>query len=153
MTEEEELKPGQITKNFYLSEFLASGTAKRKGYMEQYNPPDNIIDNIENLCICILQPLRDHLPNGIIRITSGYRCPRLNSDPEVRGKLTSQHLTGQAADIQYFEGATMNNQRIVETAIALDLKLDQCINENNFSWIHISYNEGHNRNQIFNLST
>ena len=65
-----------LTKNFTLDEMLRSETASRMGLKEQFNPPVEIINNLKALCINILQPLRDRV--GPIRVTSGYRSPRLN---------------------------------------------------------------------------
>lgn len=152
MGEEDTYKPGQFTKNFHLLEFVKSLTASQNKFMEQFHPSDSVIDNLEKLCVNVLQPIRDALPNGVIRVSSGYRCQRLNE--KVGGKPTSQHLTGKAADIQYFENGTMYNHRIIEEIVGLGLEVDQCIMESTSSseWIHISYNEGKNRNQIFNLN-
>lgn len=56
------------------------------------------ISNLAPLCKEVLEPLREYVQEPVI-ISSGYRCPRLNSHPEVRGSSTSQHLNGEAADI------------------------------------------------------
>lgn len=68
----------KLSKNFTLAELLESQTALQSGFKEQFNPPEEVITSLRLLVEEVLQPLRDHL--GLpIRITSGYRCPRLNA--------------------------------------------------------------------------
>lgn len=89
----------QLSENFTLGEFLRSDTAeKHVGIVEQqYNPPEEIIDNLSYLCTHTLQPIRDKL-GAPMKITSGYRCKPLND--LVGSTDRSQHLVGQAADVQ-----------------------------------------------------
>mgnify|MGYP000178762290 CR=1 FL=1 len=54
-----------------------------------------VIIRLMTLCEQVLEPLRQQC--GIITITSGYRCPRLNL--AVHGAPGSQHTLGEAADI------------------------------------------------------
>lgn len=76
-----------------LSEFTRSATAIRHGID---NTPDaDSVAALQDLCINVLEPLRRRF--GVIRITSGYRCLKLNQ--MVGGSRTSQHLFGEAADI------------------------------------------------------
>lgn len=83
----------QLSEHFWLSELTKSGTAERLGID---NTPDiEDIESLQSLCIHILEPLRRRF--GVIKITSGYRCPLLNE--KVNGSRTSQHLKGQAVDI------------------------------------------------------
>lgn len=79
-----------------LSEFTRSDTAQKYGI--DNTPSLEVVSNLQYLCREILEPLREWI-NEPITISSGYRCPKLNSHPEVRGTSTSQHLTGEAADI------------------------------------------------------
>ena len=55
-----------------------------------------VIRNLQNLCIHVLQPLRDTL-GAPVYINSGYRSKRLNA--KVGGVPNSRHLLGKAADI------------------------------------------------------
>ncbi len=89
----------RLSKNFTLNEFLRSSTAERDEAIakDQFNPPENIVANLAYLCSTTLQPIRDML--GVpLRITSGYRCPSLNT--KIGGSKSSQHMHGQAADVQ-----------------------------------------------------
>ena len=85
----------QLSKNFYLDEFLRSESAARRGYEMQVCKGDVIGSNLTRLCRQILQPLRDEL--GSVHILSGYRDDKVNK--WVGGRDTSQHRYGLAADV------------------------------------------------------
>ena len=88
----------QLSENFWLSEFLASQTAKRRPEVagDQFEPPAEIIENLEYLCGCTVQPLRTLLKTPM-RISSGFRSAELNT--AIGGSESSQHVRGEAADI------------------------------------------------------
>jgi hypothetical protein len=141
-----------LSKNFTLQEFTKSVSAIRNNI--ENSPNAEHIRNIQLLVKYVLQPLRDGLKKPI-RVTSGYRSEALNkaikgSYKMIKGKYvaTSQHCKGQAADIQFKVDGIMDNKAIWEKVIELDLPFDQMINEFNYSWIHISYNEEHNRKAL-----
>ena len=104
------------------------------------NAPEQVKKNMELLVEKILDPLREKI--GAIRINSGYRTPAYNK--QIGGSPTSQHITGQAADIFPI------NKDIddVFSMIIREFKYDQVILERNNAgakWIHISYNMAGNR--------
>ena len=132
----------RLSENFTLSEFIRSNTAKRKGI--DNNPTEKHLHNILDLTTKVLQPLRDGL--GGIRISSGYRSPRLNR--AISGSKKSQHCKGMAADIQFWEKGRMNNQAIYNYILTNNIEFDQMINEFDFAWIHISYNKDKNRREV-----
>ena len=140
----------KLSETYDLKDFLKSYTADKEGFSEQYSPPDDVVKNLKKLVDNIIQPLSDKLLHGKIKITSGYRCRRLND--HVGGKPTSQHMNGMAADIQFYFGSVMINIDIIDAVKDLNLEYDQMIWENGGKWVHISFNEGHNRNQHFNLN-
>lgn len=129
--------------NFTISELIKSDTAEKNGIN---NTPDiNSLDNLLELIFYVLQPLRDKLKKPIV-ITSGFRSVKVNI--LVGGVDNSQHLYGQAADI------TVNGMSAVQLFDFVKnsgIEYDQCINEYN-SWVHVSYNKGHNRKQAFKIS-
>jgi zinc D-Ala-D-Ala carboxypeptidase len=133
----------QLTANFYLNEFLISQTASRLGI--DNTPPDHAINNIRLLCENILQPLRDNY--GPVVVTSGYRCPELNT--AIGGAVNSQHLEGKAADI-HIPGIP-NDQ--LARIIASQFQFDQVILEfytlgkPDSGWVHVSYNADGNKRQ------
>ena len=93
----------KLSPNFSLYELIRSETAERNPEVQddQYNPPQNIIDGLTYLCNNLLQPMRIKF-NYPMRITSGYRSPKLNT--LVGGSARSQHCHGEAADIVLSEG-------------------------------------------------
>jgi len=110
---------GYLGEGFQLSEFVRSSTAARLGLD---NTPDmNAVCRLAALVEHVLVPLRRAV--GPIRITSGYRSPQVNR--AVGGSLTSQHCTGEAADIK----AVHDHQaeELARVVADLDLPVDQCI--------------------------
>ena len=89
----------KISKNYDLSEFLSSETAERypKILSKQKNPPANVISNLSYLANNVLDKITIEFGVKPI-VTSGYRCPDLNK--LVGSSPSSQHLQGEAADIQ-----------------------------------------------------
>ena len=127
-------------KYFTIKELNKSNTATKHGIS---NIPDvQSKQNLENLVNFVLDPLRKAYGKPII-VTSGYRCNKLNQ--LVGGSKTSQHCTGQAADICSSIGTKEENKKIFDLIIKLKLPFDQLINEHDYDWIHVSYA---NRGQI-----
>ena len=94
----------------------------------------------------VLDPLREWYGKPIV-VNSGYRCLALNK--AVGGATTSQHMSGQAADID--TGDRQRNKLLFEH-IRKNLPFDQLIDESNFAWVHVSYRaDGRNRNQVLKL--
>ena len=130
-----------LSKDFVLEEFIRSVTATRLGLDNSVTP--DIIQNLTNLCVNVLQPLRDWYGKPI-RIASGYRCQALNA--YIGGSLNSQHMVGQAADIDTIE----DNVKLFDH-ILQGLPYDQLIWEFGLkvpAWIHVSFNVYKNRKQI-----
>ena len=132
----------RLSKNFVLSEITRSNTAKRLGISNE--PQKEHLENIQRLVSNVIQPLRNGL--GAIRVTSGYRSPKLNK--AIGGSSKSQHCKGQALDIQYWEEGQMKNKIIYDWIIDNAIDFDQMINEFDFSWIHISFKKEDNRREI-----
>ena len=132
-----------LSKNFSLNEFTKSVSAIRNGI--DNSPTPEHIRSIQLLVKCVLQPLREALGSPI-RITSGYRSESLNK--LIGGSKRSQHCKGQASDIQFKVDGVMDNKIIWNKVIELGLPFDQMINEFEYTWIHISYNEEYNRKSL-----
>ena len=139
----------ELTKNFTLEELTKSEYGIRNNIKEQNKPSEEVKENLEKLCINVLQPLRDIIKSSI-KVTCGYRCLRVNEG--VGGARTSQHLEGKAADIEYYIGNEENNLLLAQAVLLNNIPFDQMILEfgtkKNPSWVHVSYNEGKNRGQI-----
>ena len=131
-----------LSKNFSLSEFTRSDTAKRLGIENECSSVEQVL-NLAYLCHMVLQPLRDRF--GPIRINSGYRCPELNR--AVGGTSSSQHMRGEAVDIhlpskdvgrQYYD--------FLKTLPAVDQLIWE--QRGGVTWIHVSTRRlGQNRRQ------
>lgn len=123
-----------------MSELIYSETAIKNNIN---NMPDiNSMDNMLNLIYYCLQPVRELLGAPMI-ITSGYRNPLVNR--LVGGVNSSQHTKGQAVDFTVL-GITPN--QIISIIKTSKIEFDQLINEHD-KWVHISYNKGKNRKQVF----
>lgn len=118
----------KLSPNFTLEEFLVSQTAERNGI--DMTPPDDVVDNLERLCVKCLQPLRDEVGRSIF-ISSGFRPPELNK--LIGGSETSAHQYGRAAD---FKVAGETPYDTCQTIIRLDLPFDQVIHEFG-RWVHL----------------
>ena len=125
--------------NFKISELIHSEIAER---CKISNMPDiKSLDNILNLIVCCLQPIRDVIAKPMI-ISSGYRSKALNK--KVGGSVNSQHLSGQAVD---FTVKNMKPDEIINIIKKNNIEFDQLINEYD-KWVHVSFNSGKNRKQI-----
>ena len=131
-------------KYFTIDELLKSEKAKQSGFTEQMQPPPEITYNLRLLIDNLLDPIREEYGRSI-RGNSGYRGPRLND--LVKGSKTSDHMKGRAADLD--AGSRIENKKIFE--ICKKLKFTQLINENDYSWIHVSYDPLNLKNQILAL--
>lgn len=129
----------QLSPNFYLSEFLASVEATRRGIS---NTPDPLAVQAIFQTAKLLEQVRSLLGNKIISISSGFRCIALNR--AIGSADTSQHLTGDAAD---FNCRAFGTPLQVATAISKSsIKFGQLIWER--SWCHISNPRGHNDGEV-----
>jgi len=132
----------QITEHFHLDEFKKSMYAIRHNI--DNTPPPLAVENIIKLCKVVLQPLRN-LYGSPIYITSGYRCPELNS--LIGGSTASQHMSGMAADID-----TQYDNRRLFKIIQNELLFDQLIwefgGDDRPEWIHVSYMDGARRERL-----
>ncbi len=127
-----------FAKHFALAEFLRSDTARRHGINMQ--PPTVVIESLRALCFYVLDPLRDFIGKPI-SVTSGYRPHELNRI--INGSANSQHLRGEAADI---EVPGMLPIEVCEAVMAAKLPYDQLILEYPPNgWCHVSYGPRHRR--------
>lgn len=140
----------KISKNYQLSEFAVSETARQRGIT--FTVPDQYVGNVIALVTTILQPIND-ATGWRNKVNSGYRPPNVNK--MVGGVPTSQHLTAQASDNMFFEPneSGVGVKRwipivdVMRKVVELKLPFDQMIAYNGF--VHLSYkSKGGNRGQI-----
>ena len=129
---------------FSIGELCRSNVADLKGINNHPNTFHKM--NMEKLIDNVLDPLRARYGKPIY-VNSGFRCATLNA--AIGGAINSQHMYGKAADIT--AGNKSENKKLFELVQSLGLEFDQLIDENQYSWIHISYNKDNNRMQILHL--
>ena len=138
-----------VTMHFTIEEIYPSEKAKTLGIDNK--PSTQKMINLVYLCAFVLEPLRVAMGRPI-KISSGYRCEKLNK--EVGGVYNSQHLKGQAADID-IQGDMEFGRKIFEY-IKNHLPFDQLIWEHTASgtyWVHVSFvfpDFGKNRKNVIN---
>lgn len=132
-------------KYFTIEELCASDTAERKKIDNTPNADARL--RMQRLIEQLLDPIRAAW-GGPITVNSGYRSPALNK--AVGGVSNSQHMKGEAADITV--GSQEANKQLFDLIVELRqngrISFDQLIDETGYSWIHISYHAGKNRNQV-----
>jgi hypothetical protein len=135
----------KLSENFELHELIKSQIAERKGISN--NPSTDQINNLKDLCLNVLQPIRSHFDSPVI-ISSGYRSSELCV--AIGSKPTSQHSEGKAADIEI---ANVDNKELTMW-IRDNIEFDQLILEfykegdPNSGWVHVSYNGDKNRKEF-----
>lgn len=134
-----------LSKNLSLREATKSVTALRLGI--DNTPDDQVINNLELVATEIFQPLRNHF--GVpIAVTSGYRSKALNK--AIGGSRTSQHMAGQALDLDADVYGEITNYDIFKY-IYTHLEFDQLIWEFGTdlepAWVHVSYKRGKGENR------
>jgi zinc D-Ala-D-Ala carboxypeptidase len=134
----------KLSANFSLLELTKSDTAIRKDI--DNTPDDVVIANLQALVDNVLQVVRDKF--GVVKITSGYRSPVLNSS--IGGSKTSQHCFGFAAD---FEVGGVDNKELA-VWIRDNLEFTQLILEfytegdANSGWVHCAYDATDLKKQV-----
>lgn len=124
-----------LSAHFTLDEMTSSQTAERQGI--DNTPNEAQLDHLQNLCVKVLEPLREAL--GPVLISSGFRCLALNKaiGGVDRPGRVSQHTEGKAADISV-KGKTL--AEVYNWLLAhKELGWDQIIRE--FpprGWVHVS---------------
>lgn len=140
----------RLSSSFTLEEFIKSPTARR--LQLDNTPSPAIIENLTALCTHVLQPVRNYFNLPVV-INSGYRSANLNR--AMGGASTSQHLYGQAADIE-IPGVSND---LLWTYIVENLPFDQCIaeflssNDPKAGWVHVSYGPRARKEALSCIST
>ena len=139
----------KLSTHFSLEEMIKSQTAIRKNI--DNTPNAKQVENLKNLCEMVLEKIRAHFDKSVT-INSGFRSKKLNT--ATGGSKSSQHMTGQAADIEI---SGIDNL-ILTHWIADNLEFDQLISEfyvpgiTDSGWVHVSWNSSGNRKQRITIN-
>lgn len=142
----------KLSEHFTLEEFTYSDTANKLGIKNE--PTSYHLNAMKHTCQYLLEVLRDLLAEQYkqvvyIKITSGYRSALLNSKISGSAK-TSQHMSGEAADIEAYYMSNGKKVVIAYTTLYELIKkwvkekkvsVDQCIQEQSGAskWVHVSH--------------
>jgi len=133
-----------ISEHITLHEATASPTALRLKINNEPNP--ETLERMKLVAEMCFEPLRKWYGKPI-KVNSFYRCDTLNKAVggavNAEGKSTSQHCLGEAIDMS--ASSREENKKLFDYAKA-NLVFDQLINEYDYSWVHISFKLGFNRN-------
>ena len=161
--------------HFTIQELSASATAERLAI--DNTPPHAARTMLTILVEQLLDPIRRRYGAPII-VTSGYRCPALNT--AVGGVTNSHHIIGCAADIVGTEthpnppceggdsgiaepislphregkgGSFSLFHLIIQMQREGQIRFTRLIAEEGYRWLHISYVPGMLRNQVIDVNT
>jgi hypothetical protein len=116
---------------------IFSDTATRMGI--DNDAPLDVVQNLKRTANG-LERVRQLLNNNAIRISSGYRCKRLNE--AVHGQPNSQHVTGQAVDFTSPYGPpTQLVPLIKRSGIDFDQLICEFPGSTSGGWVHISFTD------------
>lgn len=134
----------RLTDNFILRDVSLGAVVSQYAIVNQVGlTKEEIICNLKNLAENVLEPIKAKYPNMIV--TSAFRA----------GSGTSQHLKGEAVDIQ-FTGVTKNFYYEAAQWIKNNVPYDQFLLEykttgTGLPWIHVSLVR--NRKQRYQIMT
>ena len=132
----------RISKNFTLEELTRTKTGL-------INVPGKVeLENLKELVDNVLQPLRD-IYGDVIDVNSGYRSTLVNSSMKPKGAKNSQHINGEAADIDSRDNARLF--RIIKDSLPFDQLIWESGDLNQPAWVHVSYKKAGNRKQVLKM--
>jgi hypothetical protein len=139
----------KLSEYFTLAELTPSSTAKRLGIKNEPTPAH--LECLKGLATNVLDKVREHFGKPIW-VSSGYRSKALN-DVTPGSSATSQHCSGEAADLDQDGRGTGVSNKMVFDYIKDHLNFDQLIYEYgtdaNPDWVHVSWEStGKQRKQV-----
>ncbi len=136
----------KLTEHFTLAELTKSQTAARRGIDNA--PKEEHMENLQALATYILEPLRKEIGKPIF-VNSGYRCEELNR--AIGGSKTSQHMKGEAADIECFSIGNYEMAKLIARNFTFDQLILECWrpedNRLDSGWVHVSFLKDTTRNR------
>lgn len=137
--------PTKLSDHFTLEELSRSDTALRLGLDNR--PPAHVQASLILLCRKILEPIRANF-GGPLTINSGYRSPEVNA--RVGSGPTSQHVKGEAADIESPHVSNYDLARWIAANLDFDQVILECYTPGQPSsgWVHVSHRATNNRKEL-----
>ena len=132
-----------ISEHISYNEATQSPTAIRFGI--ENTPTEHQLFAMRIVASVCFEPLRQWYGKPI-KINSFFRCTLLNQ--KVGGSSSSQHCKGEAIDLT--AGSKAENKKLFDWCKA-NLIWDQLIDEYDYTWIHISFRQGQNRNMVIKI--
>ena len=126
----------KISEHLELAELVRSESAKRLGVSNM--PTEEHLANLKILAEKVFEPIRNNFRCPIY-ISSGYRSHSLNN--AIGGVKGSHHLKGMAIDIDMDGTDNGITNKDIFDYIKNNLTFTQLINEFDYSWVHVSYDE------------
>ena len=151
----------KLSDHFNLGDMFDGGFNKRHILQDQCGlTKSEIVANLADLATNILENIGPLMPGGFDgyrkqwKINSGYRMT-VNNSAIYGSSKTSQHLTGQAVDLQIVGGSKADHYNLIQR-IATSCGFDQLILEYSTSgrtaWIHCSYDRNRDRRQCLTIN-
>lgn len=144
-----------LSRHFSLAEAMASNVASTYGI--DNTPPDHVVPRLTFVAETILERIRAQYrtPIAYDGKLSWYRSPALNRHPKIGGAKDSQHVTGEAVDVEVPGVSNIELAYFVRD----HLDFDQLILENwdgvtpSSGWVHVSAKlTGQHRREVLTYS-
>lgn len=135
----------QLSEHFALSEMCVTHSGLPN------TPPDDVVKALTLLCASVLEPVRAHFGRPVM-VNSGYRSPRVNAS--VGGAATSQHVKGQAADIEIPGVPNLVLAKWIRDNLAFDQLIAEGVKPGDPSagWVHVSFRPGALRKSVLTMT-
>ena len=135
-----------ISRHITYAEAIRSATAARLGVSN--TPSTEHIVAMKRIAERVFEPLRTYF-GAPIEVGSFFRNPQVNA--AIGGSATSQHMKGEAMDINKFAASNYTNAELF-WYIKERLEFDQLIwefgTESEPDWVHVSLKASNNRKQV-----
>jgi zinc D-Ala-D-Ala carboxypeptidase len=114
-------------------------------------PSAPVIARLTTLCVKVLEPVRAHYGRPVT-VNSGYRSPAVNR--AVGSKPSSQHLTGEAGDIEVDGVPNAELAAWIRDTLAFDQLILEAYRPGvaGSGWVHVSYRERGLRHQCLTMT-
>ena len=135
-----------ISKHISYAEATNSATAQRHGISNV--PGATELAAMRRVAGIVFEPLRATVGEPV-RVSSFYRNPQVNA--LVGGSATSQHMKGEAMDIERFDKSNYSNAElfwIIRENFLFDQLIWEFGTEEEPDWVHVSLKTSGNRQQV-----